>query len=120
MERALSSRIGIKALAPERHQQIRGVQADRRNRALIKEELWNRKTLQLARAYSDALRGFRLDPRNANTNRAGDYVIEINRNYRRNIVIGIRIIRVGPAARGPSQEKHEAKNDTAQRPMRKQ
>lgn len=89
-------------------------------RAAANEELWGCKTWQLSGCYSDALRRFQLDTERTLGNLAGDNVIEIDRHNRRNIVIRIRIIRIGPATRGPGQEKHEAKNEAAQRSMRKE
>jgi hypothetical protein len=86
----------------------------------MNEELRECKTLQLSGCYSDALRRFQLDTERTPGNLAWDNVIEIDRNNRRDIVIRIRIIRIGPAASGPGQEKHEAKNEAAQRSMSKQ
>src|SRR5437764_14590975 len=84
----------------------------------MEEELWRGKSLQLTSSYNDALRRVHLNTRTAHL--AGDNVIEIYRNYWRNIVVGIRIIRIAPAAGSPGQKKHEAKDDAAQRSVRKQ
>ena len=90
----------------------------------MEEELWCSETLHLTSSYIDALRGVHLDTRlrgrpmsrdsgTAHRDLAGDNVIEIDRNYWRNIVVRIRIIRVAPAAGSPGQEKHDAKDDAA-------
>ena len=109
-----------KALAPEGHQQIRGALAERRSGAIFEEELWRCKSLEPGSSYSNALRSVHVDSGRMHSNRAGNHVVEINRNYRRDIVVGIGIIGVGPAEGGPGQKKHEAKNDTAQCSVRKQ
>ena len=86
----------------------------------MEEELWRGKSLQLTSSYNDALRRVHLDTGTAHCDLAWDNVIEIDRNYWRNIVVGIRIIRIAPAAGSPGQKKHEAKDDAAQRSVRKQ
>lgn len=84
----------------------------------MKEELWRGKSLPSS--YNDALRRIHLNTGTAHGDLAGNNVIEIDRNYWRNIVVRIRIIRIAPAAGSPGQKKHQAKYDAAQRPMRKQ
>ena len=79
----------------------------------MEEELWCSETLHLTSSYIDGLRGVHLDTGTAHRDLAWHNVIEIDRNYWRNIVVRIRIIRVAPAAGSPSQEKHDAKDDAA-------
>jgi hypothetical protein len=86
----------------------------------MEEELWRSETLHLTSAYINALRGVHLDTGAAHRDLAWDNVIEIDRNYWRNVVVRIRIIRVTPAAGNPGQQKHKAKDDAAQRSVRKQ
>jgi hypothetical protein len=86
----------------------------------MEEELWRGKNLQLTSSYSDALRRVHLDIGAAHGDLAGDNVIEIDRNYWRNIVVGIWIVRIAPAAGSPGQDKHEAKDNAPQRSMREQ
>jgi hypothetical protein len=86
----------------------------------MKEDLWLGKSLHLTSSYNDALGRVQPDTKTAHRDLAGNNVIEIDRDYWRNIVVRIRIIRVAPAARTPGQKKHEAKNDAAQRSVRKQ
>ena len=114
------SRVRVRALASERYQQIRRALAERRRGATVEKKFCRRKSLEPGGTYSNALRSVHVDPGRTHSNRTGNYVIEINRNYRRNIVVGVRIIGVGPAAGSPGQKKHEAKTDPAQGSMRKQ
>jgi hypothetical protein len=86
----------------------------------MKKDLWLGKFLQMTGSYIDALRRVHPDTGTAHRYLAGDNVIEIDRNYWRNIVVRIRVIGIAPAARTPGQKKHEAKNDAAQRSVRKQ
>ena len=79
----------------------------------MEEELWCSETLHLTSSYINALGGVHLGTGTAHRDLAGDNVIEIDRNYWRNIVVRIRIIRVAPAAGSPGQEKHDAKDDAA-------
>jgi len=86
----------------------------------MEEELWCGKTLQLTSTNNDVLRCIHLDTGTAHRDLAWDNVIEIDRNYWRNIVVRIRIIRVAPATGSSGQKKHEAEDDAAQRSVRKQ
>lgn len=86
----------------------------------MEKELWCGKTLQLTSTNNDVLRCIHLDTGTAHRDLAGDNVIEIDRNYWRNIVVRIRIIRVVPATGSSGQKKHEAEDDAAQRSVRKQ
>jgi hypothetical protein len=83
------------------------------------EELWRRKTWQMSVYSGNTLQCFHLDIGGTHGNLAGNNVIEIDRYKRRDIVIRIRIIRIGPAAGSPGKEKHEAKDEAAQRSVRK-
>jgi hypothetical protein len=47
---------------------------------------------------------------------AGNYVVELNGDWRR-VIIGIRIIGVARTTGGPGEKTHQAKNRSAQQPV---
>jgi len=109
-----------KGLASEGYYKTRWALAEQGISAAIMEELWRHKILLLAGPYTDALRTVHLDTGSIFANRTGNNIIELNRNHWRYVVIGVRIVGIGPAAGGSGQKEHEAKNNTTQRSMRKQ
>ena len=109
-----------KGLASERYYKIRWALAEQGISAALMEELWRHKILLLAGPCTETLRAVHLDAGSTYANRIGNNIIELNRNHWRYVVIGIRIVGVGPAAGSSGQKEHEAKNNTAQRSIRKQ